>query len=201
MSTLYDRILGVLAADVSSASIVALTVDVRAERDRLAAERAGIEAEALDLLTQPDTAKARRMQSADLEFEIERLDVALSQLETELGTARNREEQARKREQYERAKAAMATVGADLDARWNTLCNEMRQLLVQGCEAAKAVEKANADLPAGAAPLVAHPLLGEFVEGYQTCQPIFRTVHVPGFWKRDPNALMPVETILERNAA
>lgn len=163
MADLFDRIALILQSEPTSKAVADLLDAVQVETDRIAARREEIKSEALDPLTQPAIVKKRRAELVEIEFDAERLTVAVGRLETAQEQAKARENQASRQEAYEAARKAMAAAGEALTARWDALAAEMRDLLLAAAEAAAAVQKANKTLPAGAQPLEAHPALDTLV--------------------------------------
>lgn len=163
MADLFDRIALILQSEPTSKAVADLLEAVKIETDRIAARREEIKSEALDPLTSPATVKKRRTELVEIEFDAERLTVAVARLETALQQAQGREKQVARQEAYDAAQKAMLEVGEAISMRWDVLAAEMRDLLLAGTRAMMAVADANKNLPDGAEPIGVHPVFSSRV--------------------------------------
>lgn len=165
MSDISERITAHFAV-YGRTSVDAETVltEVRAELERIAAERSEKEGEALDPFTNAETVKLRRAEMADLDFDEKRLNASSELLEADLLGLQEREVQETRLAAYNKAAAGMRAAGAALDKRGREIAAEMLALISAGTAAVKAAELVNAALPDGSEPLEMHRLCRDVPE-------------------------------------
>jgi phage tail protein X len=161
-TTLSDTIAATLTGNPSSADVQAVLDKARKELERLAGLRDKLRAVALHPTTPAGEVRSARERIADAEFSTERMQAAVPALEEALTRALAREEEAVRIGEYEAARARVAEAEEAL-ARYPAVAAELVSILRTCATAVAAVDKAQASMPAGAAPITLPPALAGFV--------------------------------------
>ena len=152
-NTLDDRIAHALRDDASPDEIRSLIPEVEAAASAVRETAARARARALDpALTSREAALARDEQD-DAAFAYDRLSAAVRRLREHRNSLRQSDADARRCVEYERVMAERDAVAAEVTSSYTALCEELVALLrrLSACDAR--VERVNAALPGGAAPL------------------------------------------------
>lgn len=194
MTDTFDRIVRVLQSDFTlPEGTEALISEVRSEIEAAVPVMADLRAKSVDPLTDMNTAQTQRRFMDELAFRIDRLTAALPRLEQVLERDKATINQEKQLAAYEQAAAKMEVAAKALDILWHQLAGEMKCLVTSSLEALIEVQAANARLPDGKAPIAVPGALLTIPATRESdpIKPLYATLNIPGFWKRDDSRLEP----------
>ena len=165
MSDIQSRISAVLSGEPASKDVAETLAEARKAVADIEAQRETTRKAALDPKASGQAVKKARADLSDLEFESDRLTVAIEHLETALAEAKQREEQAKRSGAYDEAASRVEGAVTKLRDRYPSLAGEIRDILMEVCEAAAMANKVNASLPDGRDQILMPPEIAGYIPG------------------------------------
>ena len=149
MANLNETIAAIFKGEPSARQVEKTLADARKEADRLATMRDETRAKSLDPVATDAEVKASRAALADIDFEAERLSVAVDRLSEALSQAQDRERAQEASQAYERAKAERDALAKELAKVYPETAAKISELLARIVANNHTLATVNRDLPAG----------------------------------------------------
>ena len=165
MSDIQSRISAALSGEPASKDVAETLAEARKAVADIEVHRETTRKAALDPKASGAAVKKARAELSDLEFESDRLTVAIDHLEKALAEAKDREEQAKRSGAYDEAASRVESAAAKLRDRYPQLAGEIRDILMEVCEAAAMANKVNKSLPDGRDQIFMPPEIAGYIPG------------------------------------